>query len=267
MINGELTTTPETRHGINPANGHSNPPVPLSRPEDLDKAVSAAKAAQKSWAKTSIEVREKYLTDYANELETHVDEFATLLTAEQGKPTFLAQDEVRRTATLIKTLSTLRINEELLEGMEDKTAIVRYVPIGVCCGLIPWNYPLALQWVKIASAVITGNTIIVKPSPETPYCGLKSVELATRFFPKGVVQVLSGGPELGIWCTSHPGIDMISFTGSVATGKKVMESCGKTLKRVTLELGGNDAAIVCEDADIALAVPPVRFKSIDNVSF
>ena len=110
---------------------------------------------------------------------------------------------------------------------------------------------------KMAAAVYAGNAIIMKPSPDTPYTGLKYVELANQFFPPGVVQALSGAHDLGTMCTAHLGIDKISFTGSIATGKKVMESCAKTLKRVTLELGGNDAAIVCEDVEVKKIVPKV----------
>jgi acyl-CoA reductase-like NAD-dependent aldehyde dehydrogenase len=110
---------------------------------------------------------------------------------------------------------------------------------------------------KIAPALVTGNTIIVKPSPFTPYCGLKIVELAQQFFPPGVVQGLSGDDNLGPWITAHPGIDKISFTGSTATGKKVMESASKTLKRITLELGGNDPAIICKDVDISVVAPKI----------
>jgi acyl-CoA reductase-like NAD-dependent aldehyde dehydrogenase len=115
---------------------------------------------------------------------------------------------------------------------------------------------------KIASAVYTGNSIIIKPSPFTPYCALKLGELAAKVFPPGLIQVLSGDDSLGPWITSHPGIDKISFTGSTETGKLVLASSAKTLKRVTLELGGNDPAIVCEDVDIDDIVPNV---SIFNV--
>lgn len=107
-------------------------------------------------------------------------------------------------------------------------------------------------------ALYTGNTFIMKPSPFTPYCDLKLAELGTRCFPPGVFQCLSGGDDLGPMFTLHPGIDKIAFTGSTETGKKVMENCAKTLKRVTLELGGNDAAIVCKDVDIAKIIPQVR---------
>lgn len=117
---------------------------------------------------------------------------------------------------------------------------------------------------KIAPAVLTGNTIIVKPSPFTPYCDLKLVELAQKFFPAGVVQVLSGDDSLGPQITAHPGIDKISFTGSTATGKKVMESASKTLKRVTLELGGKDPAIVCKSVDIKTVAPKIATLAFLN---
>jgi acyl-CoA reductase-like NAD-dependent aldehyde dehydrogenase len=113
---------------------------------------------------------------------------------------------------------------------------MRYTPLGVCVGIVPWNFPIVLAINKIAPAVMSGNTVIIKPSPFTPYCGIKLVELAQRFFPPGVIQVLSGNDSLGPWLTSHPGPAKISFTGSSFTGKKVMESASKTLKRVTLEL-------------------------------
>lgn len=117
--------------------------------------------------------------------------------------------------------------------------------------------PLLIGIFKIASCLIAGNVIIVKPSPFAPYAVTKLVELARGLFPPGVIQVLSGGDDLGPWLTEHPGIDKISFTGSSATGKRVLASCSRTLKRVTLELGGNDAAIICEDADLAQAIPKV----------
>lgn len=133
---------------------------------------------------------------------------------------------------------------------KDKEVVVRYTPLGVAVGIVPWNFPITLAIGKIVPAVLTGNPIIIKPSPFTPAGNLKLCELAQRFFPPGVVQCLSGDDSLGPWLTSHPIPAKISFTGSTFTGKKVMESASKTLKRVTLELGGKDPAIICEDVDI-----------------
>lgn len=132
--------------------------------------------------------------------------------------------------------SKLQIEDEIVVDDDRTQCILRYVPIGVCVGIVPWNFPLALACQKIAPALLTGNTMIVKPSPFTPYCTLKMVELARRFFPPGVLQVLSGDDRLGPWLTEHPDVDKISFTGSTTTGKAIMRSASYTLKRVTLEL-------------------------------
>lgn len=258
MVDGRLATTVNTQHSLNPANEKANPEVPVSGKDDLDEAVNAARKAQKQWAKTTIDERQKCFTALAAAFETYREDFVQLLISEQGKAYGFAQDEFNRTIKMITETPTLELSEEVVLNSEDKTATIRYVPIGVGCGLVPWNYPLLLAWGKIVPAVFTGNAIIVKPSPDTPYCGLKSVELAMQFFPPGVIQALSGGHDLGPLCTLHPGIDKIAFTGSILSGKKVMESCSKTLKRFTLELGGNDAAILCEDADLETAIAPVR---------
>ncbi|RAL62930.1 hypothetical protein DID88_004771 [Monilinia fructigena] len=231
-INGKLTNTTKTRHSINPSTGEPNPPVPLSTNIELDEAVAAAKKAQKA--------------------------------CRTRKANFLAQDEFARSVAMIRQTAELTLGEEVVEETDTMVARVRYVPIGVGCGLVPWNYPLLLATGKLAPALWAGNTIIVKPSPDTPYCGLKLVELSKKFFPPGVLQSLSGGHELGPMCTAHPGIDKIAFTGSIETGKRVMESCARTLKRVTLELGGNDSCIVCEDVDIENVVPQIAQLAFIN---
>jgi len=130
--------------------------------------------------------------------------------------------------------------------------------------IVPWNFPIQLACGKIAPALIAGNALILKPSPFTPYCGLKLGELAQQFFPPGVLQTLSGDDGLGPMLTSLPGIDKVSFTGSTATGKRVMESCSKTLKRVTLELGGKDPAIICADVDIKATAPKIAQLALMN---
>ncbi|KAL1966038.1 hypothetical protein VTN77DRAFT_4978 [Rasamsonia byssochlamydoides] len=164
----------------------------------------------------------------------------------------------------MRGMATIKLPEDLIEENEHRTVITRYTPIGVVAAIIPWNFPLLLATGKIAPALLTGNVIIVKPSPFTPYCGLKLVELAQRFFPPGVVQSLSGDDNLGPWLTSHPGIDKISFTGSTTTGKLVLQSASKTLKRVTLELGGNDPAIVFPDVNVDKVAEKVAFFAFLN---
>ncbi|KAJ6115431.1 hypothetical protein N7486_001209 [Penicillium sp. IBT 16267x] len=261
VINNELTSTPTTRHSINPANLQPNPEVPVSTQEDLDRAVQAACDAFKKWSKTSIAERRAALEAYARGIEANADGFAKTLTMEQGKPLSQASSEVGMASMWVRGISALEIPQNVIEETEDRKIVQRYTPMGVVGAIVPWNFPVLLAIGKIAQAVYAGNAVIIKPSPFTPYCGLKLAELATQFFPPGVVQCLSGDDSLGPMITEHPSIDKISFTGSILTGKRVMASCAKTLKRVTLELGGNDPAIVCEDVDIDAVIPKIGILS------
>lgn len=187
-----------------------------------------------------------------------------LLVKEQGKPLGLAHAEFDMTLGWLRTFATMEVKDEVIDDNEERTITQTFPPIGVCGGIVPWNWPVLLGLGKVGPALITGNTFIMKPSPFTPYTDLKLGEIGSSVFPPGVFQVLSGDDNLGPWLTAHPGIDKISFTGSIATGKKVMESCSKTLKRVTLELGGNDPAIICEDAVIEKTVPKVASIAFIN---
>lgn len=229
--------------------------------KDLNNAVACARKAFESWSKTTEEERGKALLSFADAIESQQDEFERLLVQEQGKPLSTAHVELTMAIQWLRSFPKLHLTEEILEETEDRVIISRYTPLGVAGGIVPWNWPVLLAVGKIGPALYTGNTIIIKPSPYTPYCDLKLGELGTRIFPPGVLQVLSGGDDLGPMLTEHPNIDKISFTGSSVTGKKVMESCSKTLKRVTLELGGNDPAIICEDVNIEKAIPKVASLS------
>lgn len=261
VINNQLVSTTNTRHSINPATSQPNPEVPVSTKEDLDKAIIAAKDAFKKWSKTSFEERRKALHAYADAINANADGFAKTLTMEQGKPLSQSAVEVGMASTWIRGLTAIEIPTNTIEETEERKIIQRYTPIGVCGAIVPWNFPVLLAVGKIAPALYTGNTIIVKPSPFTPYCDLKLVELATQFFPPGVVQSVSCDNSIGPMMTEHPGIDKISFTGSCITGKRVMASCAKTLKRVTLELGGNDPCIICDDVDIDAIIPKIGILS------
>jgi acyl-CoA reductase-like NAD-dependent aldehyde dehydrogenase len=264
VINNVLTSTTQTRHGVNPATLRSNPEVPISTFKELDQAVDAAKAAFKKWSLTTFAERRDAINRYADSLEANTSTLAQLLTREQGKPLSQATQELELAVYWARTLTALTIPETVLEASETRQIIHRYTPLGVVGAIVPWNYPVVLAIGKIISAVYTGNTVIIKPSPYTPYCDLKLAELAIDYFPPGVIQALSGDDELGPIMTEHAGIDKISFTGSTETGRRVMASCSKTLKRITLELGGNDAAIICDDVDIEAVVPKVN-KHFFNV--
>jgi acyl-CoA reductase-like NAD-dependent aldehyde dehydrogenase len=212
--------------------------VPIAREEDLDAAVKYAREAFKSWSTTAFADRAKLLLEYADAIETNRDELEKLLTMEQGKPLSLSHTELDFSLTWLRAFAEMEIKDEVLKEDEDKVVYSTHPPIGVCAGIVPWNWPVLLGLGKLGPAIITGNTFIMKPSPYTPYCDLKLGELASQVFPPGVVQVLSGDDNLGPWITEHPGIDKIAFTGSTATGKLVAASCAKTLKRCVLELGG-----------------------------
>ncbi|KAK6347437.1 hypothetical protein TWF718_005278 [Orbilia javanica] len=264
IIDGKATTTAETRYSINPSTQEPNPPVPVSTKQDLDAAVDAARRASKGWAKTSWEERKDALLKFVDAVLERKTEFAGLLTREQGKPLSFAIWEVEAVGRQIAALAGIKLEDEVLLDEDGRKVIKRYVPLGVGGAIVPWNFPVVLMMFKISHAVLTGNTIVCKPSPFTPYTGLKLVELAQQFFPPGVVNVLSGDDNLGPWMTAHPGIDKISFTGSSATGKKVMESCSRTLKRLTLELGGKDPAIILPDVDVATVATQIAFYSFFN---
>ncbi|KAL4907892.1 hypothetical protein BDW74DRAFT_189289 [Aspergillus multicolor] len=261
VINGELKSTAYTRHSLNPATKKQNPNVPISREEDLNAAVDAAKKAFKTWSKTTYDDRRKACLAYADSLEENKDALAALLTQEQGKPLDQSAVEVGMAIKWTRELPTIEIPENVLQDKDDVKIVQRYTPLGVCAAIVPWNFPVLLAIGKMIPAVYTGNAVIVKPSPFTPYCALKLAELAIPHFPAGIVQALSGGDDLGPMITEHPGIDKISFTGSTETGKRVMASASKTLKRVTLELGGNDAAIVCDDVDLDKVIPNLAILS------
>ncbi|OBT62486.1 hypothetical protein VE03_08001 [Pseudogymnoascus sp. 23342-1-I1] len=249
VINGELKTTSTTRHGISPHTKKPLAEVPLSTAKDVDDAVAAARAAFLKWKKTSFEERAKGLTALGAAIYEYQQEFVKLNGYELGE-----------------LVSITEILDEIVEDTPEREVRVRYLPLGVAVGIVPWNLPLHCTAAKIATEVIAGNCIIIKPSPYTPYSGLKLVEMAQKLFPPGVVQVLSGDDSLGQLLTEHPGVDKISFTGSTATGKKVMESASKSLKRVTLELGGNDAAIVTKNIDVATIAPALAGVIFSNSS-
>ncbi|KAL7757223.1 hypothetical protein ACKLNR_011750 [Fusarium oxysporum f. sp. zingiberi] len=238
--------------------------VPVATKDNLDHAVDAARKAFRTWSKVSYEDRRSAVLAFADAVGQVKTDFRDLLVSEQGKPVPQADVEIDAAIAFIRALAHIELPEDVIEDDDKRTIITRYVPIGVVGAIIPWNFPFLLAASKITPALLTGNVVIIKPSPFTPYCGLKLVELAQQFFPPGVVQSLSGDDRLGPWLTSHPGIDKISFTGSSTTGKLVLQSAAGTLKRVTLELGGNDPAIIFPDVEVDKVAEKVALYSFLN---
>ncbi|KAF2470967.1 aldehyde dehydrogenase [Lindgomyces ingoldianus] len=263
VVDGKQRGSKNIHHGVNPATGKELWDVPIGSEQDLNDAVAAGKKAFPAWRDTPIAKRKEMLMKFAELFGQHTEEFTTLLCKESGKPRKFAATEVGGVGGFIGYHCTLEIPEDKFED-DEKTVYTEYTPLGVCGGIIPWNFPLILSVGKIAPAVLTGNAIVIKPSPFTPYTGLKLVELAQEIFPPGVIQAVGGNNELGALLTTHPDVAKISFTGSIATGKKVMEASAKTLKRVTLELGGNDASIILPDVDVKKVAPEVVMGAFQN---
>ncbi|KAI1391097.1 aldehyde dehydrogenase [Hypoxylon trugodes] len=264
IIDGRREESRATRRTVNPATLGENPDVPVSTLEDVNKAVEAAQRAVKVWAEVPWSERQKAIEDFADALESHTDDFAQMLVKEQGKPIFWAKNEIGTGVHFLRGVAKLTLSGEVIEDTKERKIVTRYSPLGVSVGIVPWNYPVFIASAKMAPALLTGNAFILKSSPFTPYCNLKMAELGLRFFPPGVFQALSGDDDLGPWLTTHPGINMINFTGSAPNGKKILKACSDTLKRVTLELGGNDPAIICADVDPAAIVPRIALFSFCN---
>ncbi|KAI1180138.1 aldehyde dehydrogenase [Nemania sp. FL0916] len=261
IIDGELSGTKETRHSTNPSTLEPNKESPISTKQDVDRAVKAAEAALPAWGKVPWDERKKAVLAYADALEANVSEFAATIVRELGLPLSQATGEVFWGAQWLRDFCKLTLPENLIEATWDRHVVERYTPIGVTVGIIPWNGPVILTCGKLAPAMLTGNALILKPSPFAPYCVLKMAELGLRFFPPGILQGLAGHDDLGPWLTTDPRVGKVSFTGSANTAEKVIKSCSDTMKRMTMELGGNDPAIVCEDVD-----PDVAGQKIATVA-
>ena len=264
LIGGELVDGEESLEVINPATGAVFARCPAAGKAQLDHAVVTARRAAAAWARTSFAERAAAIKRVCAALRNHQETLAELLTREQGKPVGQSRDEIGRAASQSEGMAAIPITVEKLLDDSQRRIELHYRPLGVVGVISPWNAPVNLSVGPMVAALYTGNTVVLKPSPYTPLTLLKLGELLCELLPPGVLNILAGGDELGQWMTEHPGIDKISFTGSVATGKKVMVSAAGTLKRVTLELGGNDAAIVLDDVDPRVVAPRLFFASFVN---
>ena len=263
-INGEAVVTKNTQPVYNPATRAVFAEVPDASKELLDDTVRAARQALEPWRNTPVSQRQSAMEGFADLLEAHSEELMTLLTREQGKPRAGAEFEVLGSVAWIRAIATQSLPDELVEETDERRVITRFTPVGVVGAIVPWNFPILLSIWKIAPALMAGCTLILKPSPYTPLCDLKMVELAQQAFPPGVLSAVSGGDDLGKWITSHPGINKVAFTGSTETGRHVMRSAADTIKRVTLELGGNDPAIVLPDVDAKAIAPELFWAAFQN---
>ncbi len=264
LIDGELVGSDRSLDVINPATGKVFARCPAATRAHLDQAVAAARRAFGDWRQRSFDERAQHLKRVAEVLREHQEPLAQLLTREQGKPLAQARDEIGRAFSQSEGMTQIAIPVEVLVEDNERRIELHYVPLGVVGVITPWNAPINLAAGPLTSALYTGNTVVLKPSPCTPLSTLRIGALVRDIFPRGVVNILAGDDECGQWMTAHPGIDKVSFTGSVATGKRVMASAAVNLKRLTLELGGNDPAIVLDDVDVKAIAPKIFFAAFVN---
>jgi acyl-CoA reductase-like NAD-dependent aldehyde dehydrogenase len=251
IIDGERVPTSDHLEIRDPGSGELVGECPVATRADLDRAVDAARQAYKSWSRSSDDERKAAVKAIADTIHANMEELAELLTREQGKPLngMGSRFELHGAEAWARHTGTLELPVEVLSDDETGRVELHRKPLGVVGSITPWNFPILIAIWHLVPAIRTGNTVVIKPSPYTPLSTIRLVELLNEVLPAGVLNVVAGRDELGQMMTEHPHIQKIVFTGSCATGKKVMQTASTTLKRVTLELGGNDAGIVLPDAD------------------
>ncbi|MBP1136528.1 phenylacetaldehyde dehydrogenase [Arthrobacter sp. PvP023] len=244
------TSTP-TRTILDPATGEAVGEAPVHTVEDLEAAITAATEAQPAWAALGHEARSAALMKAADAVEANAEELAKLLSREQGKPLNgpNARFEVGACAAWLRAAAGTPLEAETVVDDGETRAELHYRPIGVVGAIGPWNWPMMITVWQIAPALRMGNAVVVKPSEYTPLSVLALVETINTALPENLVSVVSGGRDVGEALASHPAIGKVMFTGSTATGKAIIRSSADTVKRLTLELGGNDAGIVLPDSD------------------
>jgi acyl-CoA reductase-like NAD-dependent aldehyde dehydrogenase len=269
IIDGNKVPAADTFAVINPATGEPADWCPKATLQDLEAAVQAARRAFESWSITADSERVRMIHAIADTLEAHAGELSALLTLEQGKPGggfagMGAGFEIGGTLAWTRATAAFELPVEVIQDNEEARIEVHRKPLGVVGSITPWNFPLMIAIWHIIPALRTGNTVVLKPSEYTPLTTLRAAELMNDVLPPGVLNVVTGDGELGAALSSHPGVDKIVFTGSTATGKKIMESAAGNLKRLTLELGGNDAGIVLPDVDVAAVAPKIFATAMIN---
>jgi betaine-aldehyde dehydrogenase len=256
FVDGEFVDPAEGRTSavINPATGEEIAQAPDSTAEDVDRAVKAARKAFETWGTTTPGERATALLKIADAIEEAADEIAELESANAGKPLQAFKDD--EIPAMVDNLRFFAGAARCMEGkaageyLEGYTSIIRREPVGVAGQIAPWNYPLMMAVWKIGPALAAGCSIVLKPAPTTPMTTLKMAELAADILPKGVLNVIAGGNDAGAAIVEHEGVDIVSLTGSIDTGKWIAEHAAKTLKRVHLELGGKAPVIVFDDVDL-----------------
>lgn len=263
-IGGKAAPAQEFAGVCNPATAAIFAQAPVASREQLNEAVAAAKDAFPAWSATPIAARHDAIRGYAARLRDEIDPLARLLTLEQGKPLAKAKSEISGAIGFMESYCKLNLAPQIIRDRPDQYVELRRRPLGVVGAITAWNYPVLLALWKIGPALVAGNTMVLKPAPSTPLATLKLGELGRGIFPDGVLNVITGGNDIGAALVGHKDVRKIAFTGSTDTGKAIMEAAAPTLKRLTLELGGNDAGIVLDDIDPKAASGDIFWAKFSN---
>ncbi len=263
-IDGAPAKSNTTFDAFNPATEEVIAKIPDASRAQLEAAVASAKRAFPAWSARPLAERQALVAKIGDAIEARAEDFMRLLTMEQGKARKGAEWEIGGSVIWCREIAKQELPMHVAERTETRTVETRRVPVGVVGAITPWNFPVLLAIWKIAPALVAGNTMILKPSPYTALCTLKLGEILCDILPPGVLNVVSGGNDLGAWLTGHPDVRKISFTGSTATGRKIMASASGNLKRITLELGGNDPAIVLPDVDVKETAEKLFWAAFQN---
>ena len=268
-INGTEAITENTFEVLNPATEELAAACPQADAKMLEQAIGSANQAFPGWSGLTHADRKARMLLIADLLEEHMEELAGILTLESGKPLngfggVGSMFEVGGAIEWCRVTAEIELPVEVVQDNDDARVEVHHKPLGVVASITPWNFPLMIALWHIIPALLTGNTVVVKPSEYTPLATLKFVELANTVLPPGVLNSVAGDGSLGAQMSSHRDVQKIAFTGSSQTGKKIMQSAAGNLKRLTLELGGNDAAIVLPDVDANDVAPKLVGVSLIN---
>jgi acyl-CoA reductase-like NAD-dependent aldehyde dehydrogenase len=264
LIDGALVDGDSEMDVINPATEEVLARCPRASKAQLDAAVAAAQRAFPAWRDTPIAERKAKLTAIADIIQANAADLARILTQEQGKPIADATGEVYGASAFFRYFTMLDLPVKVLDDSESRRVETHRRPLGVIGAIVPWNFPMILMAFKVPAALLAGNTMVLKPAPTTPLSTLKLASLIAGVLPPGVLNVIADAGELGAAMTAHPGIRKISYTGSTATGKKVMAGAADALKRITLELGGNDASIVLPGSNPKEVAPKIFAGAFQN---
>jgi acyl-CoA reductase-like NAD-dependent aldehyde dehydrogenase len=241
---------------VNPATEAVLAEVRSATRDQVDDAVRAARGAAGEWRKLPAPERGAMLRSLSEWISAHTDSLAATLTREGGKPLVENRDEMGWSAGCLDFYAEIGRTERgrvVPSGESGQLSLVLKEPFGVVAAIVPWNYPVLLLAWKLAPALAAGNTVVVKPSPFTPLSTLELCDAFAKLFPPGVINVVIGEADTGAALVESPGVDLVAFTGSLATGQKIMRAAARDMKKVHLELGGKDAFIVCDDIDLGVA--------------